>query len=375
MIIGVPKEIKENESRVGLIPEYIPILKRNGHEIRVEKDAGKESGFSDSDYEKVGTKIFKNWDVWSVWASDLIIKVKEPQECEFRYLTPSSILFTFLHLAAFPALTKILLNEKVTAIDYATVELPGGILPILKPMSEIAGKLAVQKGAQYLEKINGGKGILLDGANVLILGGGNAGKSAAGIALGMGANVTIAEENIQKHNSIETDMLFRCGSMTYDRLFEVVDAYEENLKKIVKKTDLLIGATLSVGDRATKIITEEMVETMERGSVIVDISIDQGGCIETSRPTTHKEPVFTKHGVIHYCVSNMPAIVPRTSTMALLKETFLYIQYLADSGFKRAVTEVSALEKGVNTCGGVITHKGLAKAFGVKHVPLKTFFK
>ncbi|MBU2633012.1 alanine dehydrogenase [Patescibacteria group bacterium] len=372
MIIGVPKEIKENESRVSLIPEYIPILKRNGHEIRVEEGAGRESGFSDHDYEKVGAIVSNNNSV--VWSADLIIKVKEPQEIEFKYFRPDLILFTFLHLVAFPVLTKVLLEKKVTAIDYATVELPGGVLPILKPMSEIAGKLAVQKGAQYLEKINGGKGILLDGANVLILGGGNAGKSAAGIALGMGANVIIMEKNTQKHSHIETDLLLEYDAIAYNKLV-VMEADEENLKRVVRKLDLLIGATLLVGERAPKIVTEEMVETMEKGSVIVDISIDQGGCIQLSQPTTHKNPVFKKHGVTYYCVSNMPAIVPRTATKALLKETFSYIQYLADSGFKKATTEVSALEKGVNTCGGVITHKGLAKAFGVKHVPLKTFFK
>lgn len=361
MIIGIPKEIKEGESRVGLAPRGVEILVRERHEVLIEKGAAEGSNFPDSDYQKVGAKIVSQKEVW---ASQLVVKVKEPQESEFIFLRDGLILFTYLHLAALPKLTGILQAKNVTAIDYATVELEDGSLPLLKPMSEIAGKLSFFLGAHYLEKNRGGKGILVSEGNVLILGGGTVGSNAAKMALGTDAKVTMFELKKEKCQILNEKF------KNFNGKFQCLPFEEDKLKSSIKETDLLIGAVLIPGAKTPKIITEEMVKTMEPGSVIVDVSIDQGGCIETSFPTSHKEPIFIKHGVIHYCVPNMPGVVPRTSTIALAKATLPYVLEIANKGLQRAIREISALAKGVNVCQGKITNQKLAEALGKEYTDI-----
>jgi len=370
MIIGVPKEIKIEECRVALTPKGADTLIKAGHRVFLEKFAGKESGFLDEDYEKVGAEIVE--EAQKVWqGADMIIKIKEPQESEFGFLRPDLILFTYLHLASFPELTNILQERNVTSIGYATVELEDGFLPLLSPMSEVAGKLAVQKAAQYLEKLSGGKGVLISGtktveaAKVLVLGGGVVGSNSAKTALGLGAKVFLIEKNPKKCKMLKKKF------SSFGKKFQCFLSSEELLNKLVKEVDIIVGGVLVAGAKAPKIISEEQVKTMKLGSVIVDVAIDQGGCIETSRVTSHKEPVFVKHGVIHYCVPNMPGIVPLTSTLALTRETLPYILQLANKGFERAVKENSALAKGVNVYKGKIIYQRLAEALNKEYIPLE----
>jgi len=366
--IGVPKEIKPDENRVSLTPAGAKVLTLAGHEVLVEKGAGTGSGFQDGDYEASGAKILP--DGPSVWAeADMIIKVKEPLPQEYPLMKNGLLLFTYLHLAPEPELTRALMENKVDAVAYETVELPNRSLPLLTPMSEIAGRMSVQIGAHFLEKRYGGEGVLLGGvpgvlpAEVVIVGGGTVGTNAAKIAIGMGAKVTILDVNLDRLRYL--DDIF--GSRV-----ETLASNEYNLAEVVKKADLLVGSVLVPGAKAPKLVKEEMVKSMKPGSVIVDVAIDQGGCVETmDHTTTHSNPTFVKHGVVHYSVPNIPGAVPRTSTLALTNATLPYAVLLAQKGFKAAVRENSALAKGVNVTRGRITYEAIAVAHGLPYTPLE----
>lgn len=363
MQIGIPKEVINNENRVAMTPAGVVSLISAGHEVYIETGAGLGSGFTDQDYEEAGAKIVSTAE--EAWDKDFIMKVKAPIEDEFRYLREDLILFTYLHLANEEELTKELLKNKVTAIAYETVQLPNRSLPLLTPMSEVAGRMSVQIGAQYLEKTYGGQGILLSGVpgvqrgKVTVIGGGIVGTNAAKMAVGFGAEVTIIDINTNRLRELED--IFGRQVMTL-----VSNPY--NIAQAVKDSDLVIGAVLIPGARAPKLVTEEMVKMMKPGSVIIDIAIDQGGIFETSdRVTTHDNPVYVKHGVIHYAVANMPGAVPRTSTFALTNATIPYALQIANKGYKQACLENEALLKGLNTLKGYITHQGVAEAFNEEY--------
>lgn len=371
MIIGVPKEIKNNENRVAVTPAGVHALVKKGHQVLVEKSAGLGSGIEDGEYTAAGACLMENnRKVYE--ESDLIVKVKEPLECEYELFKEGQALFTYLHLAPNPSLTQALLRKKVTGIAYETVQSPGGGLPLLAPMSEVAGRMSIQIGAGLLQKYNGGLGVLLGGvpgvqpAEVLIIGGGVVGTNAAKIAVGMGARVTVMD--VSKNRLAYLDDIFsgRITTLLYN---------EYSAAEMVRKTDLLVGAVLVPGARAPKTVTEDMVKTMKKGSVIVDVAIDQGGSIETiDRVTTHDNPCYEKHGVIHYSVANMPGAVPRTSTFALSGVTLPYMEELADKGVERALTENRALLPGLNTYGGAITYKAVAESTGLEYVPADKWF-
>lgn len=367
MIIGIPKEIKDNEYRVSVTPAGVHSLAGQGHRVLVQAGAGEGSGFSDAEYAEAGATIVPT--AADAWAADLVVKVKEPLPSEYTFLRPGLLLFTYLHLAAEERLTQVLLETKTTAIGYETVQLPDGSLPLLTPMSEVAGRMAVQVGARYLEKMAGGRGKLLGGVpgvapcNVVILGAGTVGTNAAQIALGMGAQVTIIARNLNR--------LRYLSEVLHGNLVTMM-SNPYNIAAACKSADLLIGAVLAPGAKAPKLVTREMVRSMQPGSVIVDVSIDQGGCVETSRPTSHSNPIYVEDGVIHYCVPNMPGAVPRTSTYALSNATFPYVERLAAQGFVAAVKADQALAKGVNTYAGHLTCKGVAEAFGLAFTPLET---
>ncbi|HEX5166962.1 MAG TPA: alanine dehydrogenase [Thermomicrobiales bacterium] len=365
MIVGIPKEIKDNENRVSTTPSGVAEYVSRGHKVLVERSAGVGSGFADSEYEAAGaTMIDSHTDVFA--QADMIVKVKEPIASEYDLLREDQILYTYLHLAAEEALTKALIERKVASIAYETVELPNRALPLLTPMSEVAGRMSVQVGAHYLEKVNGGRGLLLGGvagvpaANVVIVGGGVVGTNAAQIALGMGAHVTILD--------ISIDRLRFLDQVLHGR-FQTLASNRGNIAEAVKHCDLLIGGVLIPGAKAPKLVTAEMVSSMRPGSVIVDVAIDQGGCIETVRPTSHSNPTFEVDGVVHYCVTNMPGAVPRTSTFALSNVTLPYGLQLAASGMA-AVAKDSALAKGVNVYKGHVTYPAVAEAFGLEYTPV-----
>lgn len=364
MIIGTVKEIKAGENRVGLTPAGAGMLVKAGNSVYVEKNAGLNSGFLDYEYVEAGAEIFGTAkEVYD--KCDMIIKVKEPIGPEFELLRESQILFTYLHLAAEPKVTEMLLRRKVTGVAYETIELDNLELPLLTPMSEVAGRMAVQVGAHYLERTYGGSGRLLSGvpgtvpANVSIIGSGVAGVNAAKMAHGLGARVTIIGRNLQQLRHI--DDIFRGEVMTLmSNVF--------NIDKAVTASDLVIGTVAITGAAAPKLVTREMVKKMKKGSVIVDISIDQGGCCETSRPTSHTNPTYMEEGIIHYCVTNMPGAVPHTSTLALTNATLPYAMKLA-AGFEPAMKD-KALAKGVNTYKGKLTNKEVAEALKMKYEPL-----
>lgn len=364
MIIGCPKEIKIQERRVGLTPAGVDALVRAGHTVYVEQDAGLASGFTNEEYVASGAQLLP--DGPAVYAAaDMIIKVKEPLEPEYDLLREGQILFTYLHLAPDPAQTQALLEKKVTAIAYETVQLPDGSLPLLTPMSEVAGRLAIQIGAQLLESNYGGRGILLGGvpgvehANVVIVGGGNVGANAAKIATGMGANVTILD--ISPKRLSQLDDIF--GSRVQTML-----SNPYNIARAVQNADLVVGCVLIPGAKAPKLVTEAMVKSMRPGSVLIDVAIDQGGSIETiDRITTHDDPYFVKYGVLHYSVANMPGAVPRTSTLALTGVTMPYALKIANMGAAEACKADSALMKGLNTCAGKLTCKAVAQAQGLPY--------
>lgn len=367
MIIGVPKEIKDNEYRVSLTPGGVETLTQAGHQVLVQAGAGEGSGFSDEEYTRAGAEIVR--DAAQTWnQAEMVMKVKEPLPQEFGFLREGLLLYTYLHLAAEPEVTKQLLKRKVTTVAYETVQLPNGSLPLLTPMSEVAGRMSVQVAAHYLEKMNGGRGKLLGGvpgvrpADVVILGGGTVGINAAMIALGMGAHVTIIDINADRLRYLH-EVLH--GNLT------TLSSNPRNIADSVRHADVVIGAVLVPGAKAPHLVTREMIKTMVPGSVIVDVAVDQGGCIETTRPTTHSNPIFVVDGIIHYCVTNMPGAVPRTSTYALSNATLPYALKLANLGFAEAVRRDSALAKGVNTYAGHVTCEGVAIAHGLEFKPLE----
>jgi alanine dehydrogenase len=364
MIIGVPKEIKNNENRVAITPAGVAALVHAGHEVLVEKGAGTGSGFNDQEYVQEGAKIVDS--AKEAWAADMVMKVKEPLEQEFQYFREGLVLFTYLHLAPEPALTKALVDSKVTAIAYETIQLDNGALPLLTPMSEVAGRMSVQIGAQFLEKSKGGKGVLLAGVpgveagRVTIVGGGIVGTNAAKIALGMGAKVTLLDINPDRLRYLDEIFQGRVQTLMSNRY---------NIAKAVKEADLLVGAVLIPGARAPRLVTEDMVKQMEPGSVIVDVAIDQGGSIETiDRVTTHSDPTYVKHGVVHYAVANMPGAVARTSTIALTNVTVPYAVQIANKGYRQAALDSRPLARGINVVDGKVTYKAVADALGYTYV-------
>lgn len=367
MTVGTVKEIKIGENRVGLTPHGTQILIQNGHTILIEKDAGVGSGFSNEDYKKAGAKIVPSAaEVYK--KAEMIIKVKEPQKAEFKYYRPNLILHTYLHLAAEPEVSKMLLEKKVTGIAYETVELPDGSLPLLTPMSEVAGRMAIQVGAWFLQKPNGGKGKLLGGVpgvapgRVVILGTGMVSTNAAKMALGLGAQVTIFGRNLERLRYL--DDIFNGRLVTQF-------SYPLAIKEAVIEADLVVSGVLVTGAKAPKLVTRKVLKKMKKGAVIVDVSIDQGGSFETSRPTTHANPVYEVDGIIHYCVTNMPGAVPHTSTLALTNATIKYALDLADKGIRKATADDPALGKGVNTLDGKCTYQAVAEAFNLKYTPLE----
>lgn len=366
MIIGIPKEIKDSEYRVAATPEGVRELTRAGHEVVVERGAGLGSALADEDFAAAGARILPDADA-VFEAAEMILKVKEPQPEEFHRFRPDHLLFTYLHLAADKALTEFLVERGLVAVGYETVELPDGRLPLLAPMSEIAGRMAPQEGAKYLERPFGGRGVLMGGASgvqparVVVIGAGMAGLNAAWIAAGMEAEVTVLDRNVDRLRHIDQIQRGRV---------QTVMSSDLAIERLVLEADLVIGAVLIPGARAPHLVTEEMVRAMRPGSVIVDISIDQGGCVATSRMTTHSHPVFVTHDVVHYCVGNMPGAVPRTSTYALTNVTLPYALDIASKGLEAAVREDPALALGVNVYRGYVTNRGVAEAHGLTYTEL-----
>ena len=364
MKIGVPKEIKLQENRIGLTPDSVKILTSNGHDVLVENNGGFEAGFYNEQYKSAGAKIIdKAEDIFN--DAEIIVKVKEPLSNEVKMIRENQIIFTYLHLAAAKELTKGLIKSKAVCIAYETVTDDNGRLPLLAPMSAVAGRMSIQAGAHSLEKNQKGRGLLLGGApgvdpaNVVILGGGVVGENAALIATGMQAKVYIVDKSEKRLEQLKD--IF--GDKIILRLSDKTD-----LKKLVSECDLLIGGVLIPGAEAPKLITKEMIKTMKRGSVVVDVAIDQGGCIETSKPTTHAEPTYIVNNVVHYCVANMPGGVPRTSTLALNKATIPFLSKLADNGYEKALKEDKNFLAGLNLCKGEVTYKAVADVFGHQYV-------
>jgi alanine dehydrogenase len=366
MIIGVPKEIKDNEYRVAITPGGVRQLVEAGHRVLVQSGAGAGSGFSDDEYRRVGAEIAS--ESRHAWDAELVAKVKEPQPSEYELMRSDLVLFTYLHLAAEKKLTEEMINRGVIGIAYETVEQPDGTLPLLTPMSEVAGRMAVQVGAQYLERTNGGRGKLLGGvpgvrpADVTIIGAGVVGTNAAEMALGMGANVLLLDINTERLRYLDRILHGRLTTLSANPL---------NIADSVRRSDLLIGAVLVKGAKAPRLVTAEMIRTMEPGSVVIDVSVDQGGCIETTCPTTHSDPVCVVDGVLHYGVTNMPGAVPRTSTHALSNATLPYMMKLAGQGVARAIQGDLSLAKGVNIYQGKVTYKAVADALGLEYTPLE----
>ncbi|MCC2639791.1 MAG: ald [Nitrospira sp.] len=366
MLIGVPKEIKDHEHRVSVTPDGVRLLRRAGHHVLLEPSAGRDSGFMDEAYRQAGAQMVRSKEDLFQQA-ELIVKVKEPQLSECGLFRPGQVLFTYLHLASLPDLTKALLSSNVTAIAYETVEAKDGSLPILRPMSEIAGRLSVQVGAHYLGSAQGGRGLLLAGVpgvppgRVVVLGAGIVGASAVRIAVGMGARVTVINLDLDRLRFLDD---------LYGGRIETHAAQESAIERAVGEADLVIGAVLVPGARAPRVISRDMVAKMKPGSVIVDVAVDQGGCCETTRATTHSDPVYVVDGVLHYCVTNMPGIVPHTSTLALTNSTLPYIVRLASEGVERAIRSDPGLAMGVNVMNGKVTCRGVAEAHGLRFTPL-----
>lgn len=371
MRIGIPREIKNNENRVGLSPSGVHALVEAGHEVLVETHAGEGSYFEDNDYVEAGAEISDSQS--QVWDVDMIIKVKEPLSEEYAYFKEGLILFTYLHLANEPELTQALIDKKVVAIAYETVQLADRTLPLLTPMSEVAGRMSTQIGAQFLQRFNGGMGILLGGipgvqkGKVTIIGGGQAGTNAARIALGLGADVTILDVNPKRLQEIED---------LFDGRVQTIMSNPLNIEAHVIESDLVIGAVLIPGAKAPKLVTEAMIKKMKPGSVVVDIAIDQGGIFETTdRITTHDNPTYIKHDVVHYAVANMPGAVPRTSTIGLNNATLPYALQLANKGYQRALIENEPLSHGLNVFAGQITNKAVADAFNYTYTSVSDALK
>ncbi len=365
MKIGIPRETKEMENRIGLTPGGAAALHGRGHEVLVETTAGTGSGFEDEEYRQSGARIVDAAE--EVWAADMVCKVKEPMPEEYPLFRPDLVLFTYLHLAAEGALSRALLESRVTAIAYETVQLENGALPLLTPMSEVAGRMAVQVGVHFLEKTNGGRGVLLGSVPgvkpgvAVIIGGGVVGLNSAKMAVGLGARVIMLDINAQRLRQLDD---------IFNGRVETVMSNQFNIARAAEAADLLIGAVLLAGARAPTLVTEEMVKSMKPGAVIVDVAIDQGGCVETiDHVTYHGDPTYVRHGVVHYSVGNMPGAVPHTSTLALTNVTLPYALRLTDEGFRAACKADSALAQGLNTLGGHVTHAAVARSLGYDYAP------
>ncbi|MEO8043242.1 MAG: alanine dehydrogenase [Acidobacteriota bacterium] len=366
MKVGLPKEIKDNEYRVGLTPAGVQALAHAGHEVFVQKTAGEGSGFTDDQYVKAGGQLLDTAD--DVWKTgDMIVKVKEPIAPEYPRMRENQLLFTYLHLAPEFELTKQMMDRKVTGVAYETITDKHCRLPLLTPMSEVAGRMSVQVGATYLEKMNGGRGILLGGvpgvpaANVVIIGGGIVGTEAAKMAVGLGAKVTIIDRNLDRLRQLDDIFLSKVQTLASSRY-----AIEE----AISHADLVIGAVLVVGAAAPKLVTRDMLKLIPNGAVLVDVAVDQGGCFETTHATTHSNPTYYEEGVLHYCVANMPGAVPRTSTFALTNATLPYALDLANKGFEGAIADDEGLREGVNTYAGKLTYEAVATSQNLKYTPL-----
>jgi alanine dehydrogenase len=362
----VPKETKVREYRVGMTPAGVRELVRHGHKVVVETNAGEGSGIPDDKYVRAGATIVQT--AAEAWGAEMVVKVKEPLKAEYGFFRDGLILYTYLHLAAEPELTRELAAKRVTGVAYETIQLEDGSLPLLRPMSEVAGRMAVQVGASCLEKERGGKGVLLGGVpgtrrgRVVILGGGVVGRNAATIAVGMGAQVTVLDVRAETMSYLED---------VFGGAIETLYSNPENIERTVEGADLVIGAVLLPGAKAPKLVTEELIGSMEKGSVVVDVAVDQGGCIETCRPTTHDNPTYEVHGVVHYCVANMPGAVSHTSTWALTNTTMSYAVRIANKGIVAAAKEDQAVLLGINTYGGGVTYGPVAQAHKLDHVPIE----
>ena len=367
MIIGVPKEIKPSENRVALTPAGVMEFIKAGHTVFVQSTAGDGSGFSDAEYKKAGAKILpKIEDVYK--KAQMIIKVKEPIAKEYELIQKDQLLFTYFHFASYEPLTKAMIKSGAVCLAYETVESPDRSLPLLIPMSEVAGRMAIQEGAKYLEKPMGGRGILLGGvpgvapAKVLVLGGGIVGTQAAKMAAGLGAKVTILDVSLKRLRYLADVMPANVTTMMSN---------EYTIRKLIKDHDLIVGAVLIPGAKAPNLITRDMLKEMRPGTVVVDVAVDQGGCIETCKPTTHEDPVYVVDGVLHYCVANMPGAVPYTSTIALTNATLPYALQLANKGWKKACEDNLELKLGLNVVNGKVVYKAVAEAFGLKYTPIE----
>ena len=355
MIIGVPKEIKTREYRVGMTPAGVRSLTARGHKVLVEKTAGEGAGIKDADYVAAGAQIVGS--AADAWGAEMVVKVKEPLPAEYGFFRENLVLYTYLHLAPEPELTKQLAAKKVAGVAYETIELDDGSLPLLRPMSEVAGRMAVQVGASSLEKEHGGKGVLL--------GGGVVGRNAATIAIGMGAQVTVLDVSATTMAYLED---------IFGGAVETLYSNPTNIEQAVMRADLVVGGVLVAGARAPKLVTRELISKMEKGSVVVDVAVDQGGCIETCRPTTHDNPTYEVDGIVHYCVANMPGAVPQTSTWALTNTTMSYALKIADMGIVAAAKADKALLKGLNTYGGHVVYEAVAQAHKAEYVPVTKLF-
>ena len=366
MKVGIPKEIKNNENRVGMTPSGVAELVKHGHSVVVQHTAGEGSGFSDDEYKRAGASILTN--IEDVYAeAEMIVKVKEPIEPEYKLIRKGQVLFTYFHFACDRPLTDAMLQSGATCIAYETVEKDDRSLPLLIPMSEVAGRMATQNGAYYLQKTKGGKGKLMAGvpgvkpAKVLVLGGGTVGEAAARIAAGMGADVTITDVSLPRLKQLAAELPANVHTLY---------SSEHNIRKELPDVDVVIGSVLIPGDAAPKLITRDMLSLMEPGTVLVDVAIDQGGCFETSRPTTHSEPIYIIDGIVHYAVANIPGAVPNTSTTALTNATLRYALALADKGWQQACRDDKSLLRGVNIVGGKCTYEAVAKVWGLPYTPL-----
>jgi alanine dehydrogenase len=369
MIVGVPKEIKNNENRVALTPAGAKELIKRGHQVYVQQSAGLGSGFSDQDYNAAGANLLPTIEA-TYQIAEMIMKVKEPIESEYNLIKPNQLLFTYFHFASYEPLTKAMVASKAICLAYETVEKVDRSLPLLVPMSEVAGRMAIQKGANYLEKPLGGRGILLGGvpgvlpAKVLILGGGIVGTQAAWMAAGLGADVIIMDVSLPRMRYLADVMPANVKTMMSN---------EFNIREQIKQADLIVGAVLIPGAKAPHLITKDMLKDMKKGAVVVDVAVDQGGCIETCKPTTHENPTYVIDDVVHYCVANMPGAVPYTSTLALTNATLPYAIQLADKGWKKAAQENTDLVPGLNVIQGDIVYKAVAEAFNMPYIPVEKY--
>jgi alanine dehydrogenase len=363
MIIAVPKEIKTNENRVALTPAGTLELTKRGHQVYIQQNAGENSGFPDSEYEAAGASILPTA-AECYNRAEMIMKVKEPIESEYKLIKPEQLVFTYFHFASYQPLTKAMIESRAVCLAYETVEMPDRSLPLLVPMSEVAGRMAVQEGAKFLEKPMGGIGILLGGvpgvppAKVLVLGGGIVGTQAAKMAAGLGAQVTLLDVNLQRLRYLADVMPANVVTMYSNEL---------NIRRLIRNHDLIVGAVLIPGAKAPHLITRDMLKDMRKGTVMVDVAVDQGGCFETTHPTTHEDPIYTIDGIVHYCVANMPGAVPFTSTVALTNATLPFAIQLADKGWQQACRQNQALKLGLNIVNGKVVYKGVAEAFGLEH--------